>query len=143
MIFLTETDLHVQIKSERLDQLVDNDPSVLDDAEASAIAMVRDALFGRFDTDAVFATTGANRPAQVVRWIRAIMLYDLAGRLPEKMVSQRLVKNYDDTLATLTDIEDGKKNTALPVKKDTDTEGGLSAHTKYRWGSNGKRVHEV
>ena len=57
MIFLTETDLHVQIKSERLDQLVDNDPSVLDDAEASAIAMVRDALFGRFDTDAVFART--------------------------------------------------------------------------------------
>jgi hypothetical protein len=143
MTFLTETDLHVQIKSERLNQLVDEDPSVLDDAEASAIAMVKDALFGRFDTAAIFATTGTARPAQVIRWLRAIMLYDLAGRLPEKMVSQRLVKNYDDTLATLTDIEDGKKNTALPVKKDVDTEGGQSAHTKYRFVSNPIRTHEV
>jgi Protein of unknown function (DUF1320) len=142
MTFLVLTDLHVQIKSERLDQLVDSDPSVLDDAEASAIAMVRDALFGRFDTDVIFGTTGSDRPAQVIRWMRCIMLYDLAGRLPEKMVSQRLVKNYDDTLATLTDIEDGKKNTALPPKKDTDTEGSLSNHTKVRWSSNPKRVHE-
>jgi Protein of unknown function (DUF1320) len=143
MLFLTQEDLLVQIKSERLDQLVDQDHSVLDDAEASAIAMVRDALFGRFDTNTIFATTGPDRPAQVIRWLRCIMLYDLAGRLPEKMVSQRLLKNYDDTLATLTDIEDGKKNTALPPKKDADTEGGLSAHTKYGWGSNAKRVHEV
>jgi len=142
MTWITETDLLVQIKSERLNQVIDEDLSILDDAEASAIAIVKDALYARFDTTTIFATTDTARPAQVIRWVRAIMLYEIAGRLPEKMVSARLVKNYDDTLATLTDIEDGKKNTNLPVAEKTDTEGGTSTRTKFRYGSNPKRVHE-
>lgn len=143
MNWILETDLLVQIKSERLNQVIDEDDTILDDAEASAIAIVKDALYARFDTEGIFETTGDERPAQVIRWIRAIMLYDIAGRLPEKMVSARVIKNYDDVMGILTDIEDGKKNTNLPVAERIDTEGVTSARTKFRWGSNAKRVHGI
>ncbi len=139
MVWITQDDLLVQIKSERLTQVIDDDNTILDDAEASAIAMVKDALNARFDVAAIFDTEGAERPAQVIRWIRAIMLYDIAGRLPEKMVSERVIKNYDDVLSTLEAIEDGKKNTTLPTVLNTDD----SAKTKFRWGSNAKRVHDI
>jgi hypothetical protein len=141
MIFITLADLHVITRAERLQQVIDEDPSVLTEAEASAIAIVKDALSNRYDVTNIFDTI--NRPPQVIRWVRNIMLYDIAGRLPEKMVSERLIKNYDDTLATLTEIEEGKKSTSLPVIVDTDTEGGTSKRTQFRWGSNKTRVHRT
>jgi hypothetical protein len=140
MIFITLADLHVIMRSERLQQVIDEDPSVLTEAEASAIAIVRDALSSRYNVATIFDTL--DRPPQVIRWVRNIMLYDIAGRLPEKMVSERLVKNYDDTLATLTEIEEGRKSTTLPVLEDADTEGGAShLRTVLRWGSNNTRKH--
>lgn len=143
MTWIVEKDLHVQIKSERLTQIIDEDTDVLDDAEQTALAVVSDALSATYDTTAIFNTTGTERPAQVVRWVRAIMLYEISGRLPEKMVSERLVKNYDDTINTLTEIEEGRKATTLP-KRTENTEGGLAVNrTQFRWGSNPKRSHNI
>ena len=139
MDFITLNDLHTSIRAERLQQVIDEDATILDEAEASAIAIVKDALSSRYDVDAIFEND-IERPAQVIRWIRAIMLYDISGRLPEKMVSERVIKNYDDAIATLNDIEEGKKNTTLPTLDTTDTEGGHKK-TVFRWGSNAKRNH--
>jgi phage gp36-like protein len=136
MIFLTLNDLHVNIRAERLQQVIDDDATILDDAEASALAVVKDALSSRYDVTNIFDQT--DRPAQVVRWVRNIMLYDIAGRLPEKMVSERIVKNYDDTIQVLTDIEEGRKSTSLPILSDN-TEGGKKS--VFRWGSNAPRKH--
>ena len=138
MIFLTLQDLHVNIRAERLQQVIDEDATILDEAEASAIAIVKDALASRYDVTDIFDPV--NRPPQVVRWVRYLMLYDIGCRLPEKMVSARLVKNYDDTVATLTAIELGEKATTLPVLV-VNTEGGASQKSKFRWGSNKKRLH--
>jgi phage gp36-like protein len=138
MVFLTLNDLHVNIRAERLNQIVDEDAAILDDAEASALAMVKDALSSRYDVATIFDQT--DRPAQVIRWVRNIMLYDIAGRLPEKVVSERIVKNYDDTLQVLTDIEEGRKSTSLPLLNGN-TEGGTSKKSVFRWGSNKARKH--
>ncbi len=142
MVFLTNEDLYVNIKSERLDQIIDEDTGVLNVAEATAIAVVKDSLAARYDTTAIFSTTGAARPPQVIRWVRCIMLYELSGRLPEKMVSERIVKNYDDTIGDLTQIEEGRKSTTLPILTEN-TEGGQTKKTAFRWGSNKTRLHQV
>lgn len=140
MTFITLADLHVLIRAERLQQVIDEDASILDEAEAGAIAIVKDALANRYNVADIFDSL--DRPPQVVRWVRNIMLYDIAGRLPEKMVSERLVKNYDDTVAVLTEIEEGRKSTTLPVLEDVDTEGGTShKRTQFKWGSNKTRKH--
>ena len=134
MIFLVTEDLHTNIRAERLQQVIDEDPSVLTEAEAAAIAIVKDSLGSRYDIDAIFSSVGDARPAQVVRWLKHIVLYDIAGRLPDKSVGARVIKNYEDTLSTLTDIEDGKKATLLPTKDVADV-----PVAKFRHGSDVRR----
>jgi phage gp36-like protein len=112
--------------------MIEADTSILDDAAETAEAAVRDALSSRYDVAAIFAETGSDRPKQVVRYITAIALYYLHQRLPDRMTPERIVKDYDDTIANLTAIEDGKKATTLPLLTAPEGEHG---NTKFRWGS--------
>lgn len=92
-MFTNITDFHTQIKESRLLQLLDQEPTALDQAADTAEALVRDALYSRYDVAAIFATVGTDRPKQVVRWITVIALYYLYERLPDKVVPERVVKN--------------------------------------------------
>lgn len=136
--FITQADYLPFIKDTRLQQMIEATAAIVDDAEETAIAVIKDALSSRYDTTAIFATTGAGRPKQVVRWAVTLVLYYLHQRLPERMMPERTAKDYDDTLLILTEIEDGKKATALPTLPAT---SGHVANSKFRWGSNTPRNH--
>mgnify|MGYP001803745298 FL=1 len=60
--FLSKEDYRASIKSYRFDQLLADEEyspeDVMDDAESEAIATVKDALFGYYDVDTIFAATG-------------------------------------------------------------------------------------
>lgn len=137
MAFIEEADYKLKIREARLMQVIEEDPDLLDTAEETAIQVVRDALHSRYDVAAIFATTGSGRPKQVVRWVMCLALYYLYERIPDKLVPERVVKNYDDTLATLNDISDGKLSTELPRLVGAD---GANP-TKFRWGSMTARTH--
>lgn len=137
--FISVADYKLHIKDTRLQQTIDADNSLLDEAESTAIAVVRDALYSRYDVDAIFATTSTSRPKQVIRWVLCLALYYLHERLPDRIIPERITKNYDDTLALLTDIEDAKKSTNLPLLIKEDGE----PRTKFRWGSNTQKTHEL
>lgn len=138
--FITEDDYKVHIKDVRLQQMVEENTQIMDDAEDTAIAIVSDALYSRYDVEGIFALTGDDRPKQVVRWVLNLTLYFLHERLPERLIPDRVLKNYDDTKLTLTSIEDGKKSTRLPLLPDgSGIEGEVQ--TKFRWGSREARSH--
>lgn len=137
--FINQADYTPYIRDARLTQLIDNTPGLLDDVEATAIAVVKDALYSRYDVEAIFALTDDNRPKQVVRWILCLCLYYLYERLPERLMPPHIQKNYEDASQTLTDIEDGKKSTNLPL---LDPPEGYSVISKFRWGNNNARTHD-
>lgn len=137
-MFITQTDFAPFIKESRLTQLLDQEPNALESAIAMSIQIVSDALYSRYDLKAIFAKQAGDRDMQLVRWVITLALYFLYERLPDKIVPERVVKNYDDTISLLTDIEDGKKSTALPLLTITDT---TTPFTKFRWGSNAQRSH--
>jgi len=137
--YITQDDYSPYIRDTRLTQLIDSTPGLLDEVEGTAIAVVTDALYSRYDTDTIFAQTGGDRHPQVVRWVLVIALYYLHERLPDRLIPERVVKNYDDVIAYLTDIEDGKKSTNLPL---LDPPEGYSNTSKFRWGSSLKRSHD-
>jgi hypothetical protein len=137
-MFVNKTDYAAFIKDTRLNQILDAEPYALDEARAIAQSTVNDALYSRYDTAAIFAKVGTARDMQVVRWIITLSLYYLYERLPDKLVPERIIKNYDDTLYILTEIEDGKKSVALPVLLQSDAVTPIS---KFRFGSNPKRTH--
>lgn len=140
--FITEADYLVYIKDVRLQQMVEDNEQIMEDAEDTAIAVVSDALYSRYDIDAIFAATGNDRHRQVIRWVLNLTLYYLHERLPERLIPDRVLKNYDNTLQMLTDIEDGKKSTRLPELSETNEDGTTGGSlTKFRWGSRPARTH--
>lgn len=135
--YITAGDYLPRIQDAKLQQIIQSDSTILDEAEQSAIVIVRDALHTRYDVDAIFALTGNNRHLQVVRWVITLALYFLYERVPDRVTPPRVIKNYDDTLAYLLEIEDGKKSVDLPRRLNPDAE----PLTKFRYGSETRQEH--
>lgn len=137
MPYLTQTDYEGSVRDQRLQQIIDEDLTILDNASDTAEAIVRDYLASRYDVEAIFALSGANRHAQVVRWCLMLALYIIYDRVEDDLVPERIIKNYDDTLQTLTMIADARMSANLPRIVDAES----NPVTKFRWGSNPKRSH--
>lgn len=135
--WITIEDYKSKITDNRIQMIIDQDTDILDDAETTAIAVVRDFLYSRYDVTTIFGTSGTSRPAQVVRWCTNIALYYIYERVPDKLVPDRVTKNYDDTMGLLLEISDGKKAIDLPHLADEEE----NPITKFRWGSNTAREH--
>lgn len=163
--FVGIDDYKVSIKVDRMLQMIEEDITLLDEAEATAIAFVKDALFQKYDIASIFATsadnativtdsqgnalvdnagnaitsaTYDNRPLTVVRWVKCLSLYYLHERLPERLIPKRVIEDYEMTQKTLFDIADGKRSTNLPL---LDTDGDGNTNSKFRWGSRTARSH--
>lgn len=135
--FITQDDYLPRIQETRLLQILQDDTTLLDDAEQTAITILKDALHSRYDVDQIFALIGAARPKQVVRWAISLILYFIYERVPDRATPPRVIKNYDDTMAYLLEIEDGKKSVDLPrLLKEDD-----KPVSKFRWGSEARNEH--
>ncbi len=138
MTFLTINDFLLKLSENIRNQITNGIDSVLDDAEMHATAIIQDAFFNKYDLNAEFAKTDEERHKNLLRWMLNLTLYFIYERIPDKEVPERIVKNYDDTMTEIKQIEQGKKNTSLLklVNEDTDRN-----ETNFRWGSNEKRSH--
>lgn len=137
MPFITQADCTTYIKGSRLTQILDNDNNAFTEAESTAVQVVKNALNARYNIASIFAATGANRDRQVMRWVTVLVLYYLYERIPDKLVPDSIIKNYDDVRDELLQVEDGKKSVTLPLVIQTDG----TPITKFRWGSNTPRTH--
>lgn len=136
MAWIDNADFLPSIRGTRLEQLIDGETSIQDNAVDSAVAIVRDYLKDRYDVDAVFSTTGAQRPLNAVRWVMVIALYYLYERLPDNMMPKRIEANYVETIEFLGKVAAGDRSVDLPRLPDGDGSGFL---TKFKWGSDERR----
>ncbi|OQY03198.1 MAG: hypothetical protein B6I20_05620 [Bacteroidetes bacterium 4572_117] len=139
MVFITTDDFNRKFSEDIREQITESDTTILDDAEADAMAIVQDAFSQTYDLDAEFAETDGDRHKNLIRWMLNLMVYFIYERVPDNQVPERVVKNYDDTIAEIKGIESGKKNTTLA--KIVDVDSGKT-NTVFRWGSNTKRSHK-
>lgn len=137
--WITAPDYKPFVRDNHLQMIIDNDDVALDSAELTAIQVVKDHLYQWYDTDAIFATSGANRPQQVLRWCITLVLYFLYERVPDKLTPERVIKNYDDTMELLLNISDQKLSVDLPVKQTAES----ATITKFRWGSVAARDNTI
>lgn len=134
--YIDRADYLPKIRDNRLTQAINNNNTILDTAESTAIQVVRDSLHSRYDVDAIFTKTGTARDKQVVRWVCNIVLYFIHERLPDKLIPAHIIDNYTDTTEMLKMLEDGKRSSELPRITKSDN----TPVTKFRWGSNKKRT---
>jgi hypothetical protein len=135
--FISINDYKTKITDQRLLQIIGSDNDILDDAEATAIAVITDLLSGRFDTDAIFSAEGDDRSKSVVRWVSNLVMYYLYERVADKMVPKRVEDNYKETMSNLQLIAKGDLPAVLPMKENEDE----TLKTKFRWGSNTAHSH--
>ena len=139
MSFISAADYKAQIKDANLTRMIEGDEAILSEAEATAQAVVKDSLFSRYDTDAIFAAIGDNRNRQIVRWCCVLTLYYLYERLPANIMPERVRDNYTEVMGFLKEIEDGKKPMNIPQKTNSETGATI---TKFRYGgSPNPRTH--
>lgn len=138
--FITREDYLPHIRDARLTQLIDSDEDLLANVEDTAIAVVKDALYSRYDVDSIFEATGEDRPAQVVRWVVCLASYYLHERLPGALIPERVMDRYKETLETLNAIADAKRSTNLPLLTAPE---GRTVTSKFRWGSRTPRDHDA
>ncbi len=137
MDYLTDGDFKHRIQWNDLLMILDGNTALLDEAESTAKAVILDVLHTRYDTAAIFSKVAAARDAQVIRWMINLVLYYVYERIPDSLVPDRVVKNYDDTMFYLLEIADGKKSTALDRLEDPEGK----AISKFKWGSQTRRTH--
>lgn len=135
--WITQADYGYKITDDRLNQIIESETDYLDQAETTAVQVVRDHLYQKYDVDTIFGTSGGNRAPQVLRWCVNLALYYLHERIPDRLVPERVTLNYERTLEELLDISDGKRAAELPHNEDADEH----PTTKFRWGSGTAREH--
>lgn len=138
-MFITLKDLHGRINPTILDQITGGDTELIDDAEASASAIITDALEQVYELEAEWQAVGGERNRRLVLWMLSLMGYFLYASVPDDAIPERIVKDYDDTRAELQKVEDGKLAVNLPRKTAEDG----TKRTKFRWGSNPIRQHTI
>lgn len=135
--FIEQTDYLPYITEKRLTQATSGNLSILSTIENTAIQVVKDALYPKYDIAQIFATVGNARPTQVLRWCITLAIYYLYERIPDALVPERVQATYDETINMLSDIADGKKSTELPRALNSNND----VKTKIRWGSQPQRTH--
>jgi hypothetical protein len=74
---------------------------MLDSAETAAIGMIRKFLDTKYNMDAELAKSGAARNQVLLRCAQVLVIYYIYERVPDEMVPDRVVKNYDEVMAML------------------------------------------
>jgi hypothetical protein len=145
--FITKDDYKYQIRTERLDQILEatdeDEDLMLNSAEGEAIAMIRKYLDNRYDMDAALAMSGTDRNLVLLRYAKVLVIYLIYERIPDEMVPERIVKNYEQVLEALEKVEDNDAEIpGLPPKTVVDSEGETKTYTRRRWGSQPKRSND-
>lgn len=137
MAFITKEDLKTNIRAYRLDQIIDDDDTIIEQASEEAEAIVTDHLHQYYDTRKIFNASGSDRLSNVLGWVKHIALYKIYERVPDELVPERVVKHYDETLTYLGKIAEGR----VPVKLPRIITAGGIKKTKFKWGSVPRRSH--
>lgn len=145
--YISKDDYKYMMRTERLDQILEasdeDEEALLNDVENEALAIIRDHLGKRYNMDIEYGKAGTARNKVVLRWAKVLVIYFIYERVPDEMVPERVVKNYDDTLQLLIKIEEGKKDVdGLTAKTVTDDNGNSTPYTTRRWGSQKKRTND-
>lgn len=101
MDFLVKTDFKTIIEETYLDDVIDNDDTILDAAEKLAIEKVAMELDGRYDMDAILAHTGTDRNALMIEYIARITVFHVYSRINPLAIPENIGEMTKDTMLQL------------------------------------------
>lgn len=148
--FISKDDYKYQIRTYRLDQILEaqdeDEELILNTAEGEAIAILRKHLDERYDMNTELAKSADSRNKVLLRYAKVLVIYFIYERIPDDLVPDRVVKNYDEVMKSLEKIEDGGAAipglTPITIPDPNSDSGESTPQTKRRWGSIAKRTND-
>lgn len=119
--FITDQDYSVVVGDAALRIISQASATTRATAEAEALEEIAAYLRPKYDTDAIFAVTGAERSRLVIMYACDIALYHMTASLPQKMGADIRKERYERAIKWLEGVQAGKIIPDLPIA--TDDEG--------------------
>ena len=113
-MFITKEELKSHLYDYQVDQISDNDDTIVVEAIDVATAEVKSYLANRYDTATIFAATGSSRSALIVEHVKVCAVYHLLILCNVDAIYERYETAYDRSIKYLKDVADGLLSPDLP-----------------------------
>jgi phage gp36-like protein len=117
-MFIQEEELRSVAYSYQLEQIVENDATILQMAIEAATEEVRGYLSSRYDTAAAFAATGADRNPLLVEITKDIALWYIIRLSNVDIIYEPVKERYDRAVQWLDRVARGTITPDLPAATD-------------------------
>lgn len=131
MAYLNTTDYLLQISDVNIQQIINSNEAVRDQANLLAVAEARSYLIQKYDIDLELAKNGSDRDAQMLSTIIDIALFHLHSRIAPRNIPELRQMRYDNAIMWLNQCAKGEVTPAL--EKINPLQG-----TRIRFGGNTK-----
>ena len=101
MAYLNAGDYLLQIQDVNLQQIINSNVAIRENADLLAEAEARSYLIQKYDFDAEMSKTGTARDPQLLAYIIDIALYHLHSRIAPRQVPELRQTRYDNAIAWL------------------------------------------
>ena len=134
MIWIQEDDLKKIIKIDILNVVIEEDATILTDAELTAMAEIEGYLSNRYDVSAIWDSVGNDRNNMLVMIATDIMFYHIHSRINPNRIPQLRIDRFNSAIDYLKNVA---KSLISPKLPKIVTETGIQ--TNFKYGSEIKR----
>jgi phage gp36-like protein len=135
--FLLKTDYRGWLSESIIDQITGGDDTAIDGPELIAEQRIKDACATKYNMAAEFAKTSTERNRTLLRWMLSLSCYFIYHDISDDDIPARVIKDYDDVVAELDKIAQGK----LSVDMDRVLETDGTTTTMFKFGCDTVRSH--
>jgi phage gp36-like protein len=133
MSYLTNKDFSLLIQDVNLQQIINENEAIRQQAELTAIGEARSYLIQKYLFDEELAKTGNARDPQLLNYIIDIALYHLHSRISPRNIPELRITRYDNAIAWLKMCALGEVTPKLEIQPTT---GRM-----IQWGSNERNTN--
>ncbi len=117
-MFITDQDYQVVIGEQALKVVSQVSTENRANAETEAVEEIAGYLRPKYDTDAIFNTSGDDRNRLIVMYTCDIAIYHMAASVPQKMGMEIRKERYERAIKWLEGVQAGKIVPDLPLATD-------------------------
>lgn len=116
MIFIKDEELKSVKQSNIMKAVSSSDSTILNEVELQVIEEITAYISGKYDAEYIFAQKDGKRSHLIKRITLQMMFFYLSLRIVSDDIPSYLQQQYDNNIALLKDIANGKLNPDLPLK---------------------------
>lgn len=135
MIFLKDTDFPLQVRESILNEVIRNNPAILDDAEVKSIETIKEWLnCTKYDIEVIFSAIDSDRHPSIIMYLVDITLFNLHSsgiNIPETKLLR-----YDTAMTWLKNVRSGM---VMPDKLPLIPDPAQVEKTERTWTARPKR----